>query len=130
MPALPEERLPVSENTFVPTFRDLDQAVEFIVACLDSGDTDKLGAACAKSCSETSVYPGLPPAAEYRTRAIVALQERHRQTRLERLYADRAFPATATTYKLGGHGVELGHIHIDFKKVEEVWLLEEIFICR
>ncbi|MHA3775490.1 hypothetical protein ACXR0O_28565 [Verrucomicrobiota bacterium sgz303538] len=46
------------------------------------------------------------------------------------LYSSRKFPVVGSTFKLGGHDSELGHMHIDFKRTEAGWVLDDIWICR
>jgi hypothetical protein len=108
----------------------LAAAVEFIVECLDSGDFDALGTACEKAHEMQEQVQGLPSPAEYRRRAIAGLAQQHQQTRLDKLYSGLEFPDNITTHKLGGHGKELGHIHIDFRQAGEMWFLGEIWVCR
>ena len=58
------------------------------------------------------------------------LNEHRRTGAFTKLYADRHFPSTASTFKLGGHASELGHIHIDFVRDAEGWRLKDIWNCR
>jgi len=51
-------------------------------------------------------------------------------TPLAILFKDRSFPADKDRFKLGGHDKELGHIHIDFIKVDGLWFLDSIWMCR
>lgn len=62
--------------------------------------------------------------------AIEALGKQHRSQSLRLLYAGREFPVEKEAFKLGGHGGELGHVHIDFLRIDAAWLLKEIWICR
>ena len=101
----------------LPVFQDLAEALEFIVGRLDAQDLNALDAAFEKA------------AGEYGRHALEALRRCHEQQRLEAIFAGRSFP-TDTRYKIGGHGAELGHIHINFRHRDDGWVLEEIFICR
>ncbi len=109
-----------------PSFPDLGAAVEFIARALETGDHDAL----ADACVDAGEAAGPREARAYRHRAIESLAGRHTGHSLRALYAGRAFPANATTLKLGGHGRELGHVHIDFARSEATWELENIWICR
>jgi hypothetical protein len=102
----------------IPVFQDLAAALGFIVGRLDAQDLNALAAAGEKASAESD------------GRALEELRRRHDQQRLEVVFAGRSFPKDATRYKLGGHGVELGHIHIDFRYRDDGWVLEDIFICR
>lgn len=67
---------------------------------------------------------------EHPTVAEMLLKEHKRTGSFAKLYADRRFPATADTFQLGGHGSELGHIHIDFVRQDNAWRLKDIWNCR
>lgn len=98
------------------TFTDLQEAVRFIADTLDSNDHDALTAASRE-----------PLPAEW---VLQRLRERHAATPLPQLYAGRRFPLLGRAFKLGGHDRELGHLHIDFARVESGWALERIWMCR
>ena len=98
------------------TFANLYQAARFLTAVLKNDDRDRLEAACRE-----------PLPADW---VLDRLRERNAETPLVRLYAGRKFPADADTFKLGGHGAELGHIHIDFKRTAKGWVIERIWMCR
>jgi hypothetical protein len=110
-----------------PAFQALSAAVDFIAQALDFGDHATLADACAEDRQDPS---GLPTHREYRLRAIALLADRHEQRSLRSRYSRRAFPIQEARFKLGGHGQELGHIHIDFVRSETGWQLENIWQCR
>lgn len=62
--------------------------------------------------------------------AAMLLKERERTGPFTKLYANRQFPEAATTFKLGGHASELGHIHIDFIREGAAWKLKDVWNCR
>ena len=62
--------------------------------------------------------------------AAMLCKERERTGPFSKLYAKRQFPEAATTFKLGGHQSELGHIHIDFIREGAAWKLKDIWNCR
>jgi len=97
-------------------FSDLAEAVRFLAATVEGGDDASLADAC---------HEALPP--EW---VITRLREQNAATPLVGLYAGRQFPQDARTFKLGGHGKELGHIHIDFVRSGAGWELEKIWMCR
>jgi hypothetical protein len=49
---------------------------------------------------------------------------------LRERYGHLEFPARGDTFKLGGHASELGHLHVDFVRVEGGWRLRDIWNCR
>ena len=98
------------------TFSDLAEAVRFLDTVIAETDYDALAQAC---------HEELPP--EW---VLERLRERSQDTPLPDLYADREFPQDGRSFKLGGHGRELGHIHIDFIKSETGCELQRIWMCR
>ena len=49
---------------------------------------------------------------------------------LAKIFEGREFPKDATTFKLGGHDMELGHCHIEFSKKDGSWEIVRIWQCR
>jgi hypothetical protein len=113
-----------------PAFIDLSAAVEFIAQALDTDDHERLADACVEEFEWREDIPGLPMRREYRLREIALLADRHKRSSLRLLYAGRSFPSQDERFKLGGHGKELGHLHIDFVRSELGWQLENIWQCR
>lgn len=74
--------------------------------------------------------PGIDTPRGYRLNAIRALAHAHDARSLDLTYRGREFPRDAVAFKLGGHGAELGHVHVDFMKIDERWVLKEIWLCR
>jgi len=102
----------------LPVFQSLAEALGFIAGCLDAQDLNALDTAFEKASGEHGRY------------ALEALRRCHEQQRLGAIFAGRSFPTDETRYKIGGHGAELGHIHINFRHRDDGWVLEKIFICR
>lgn len=50
--------------------------------------------------------------------------------KLSKIFEGRHFPIDKKVFKLGGHRKELGHCHIDFKKVDGSWKLARIWHCK
>lgn len=98
-------------------FSTLQEAVIFIVACLEKDDYKNLADAC-----ESTDKPN--------EQLLKTLKEIHAQTPLPTLYAGKDFPKNETTFKLGGHMKELGFIHIDFIKKDNAWHLARIWMCK
>jgi hypothetical protein len=109
-------------------FQTLEAAVDFISGTLEAGTYDALLNQIEQSerqIARDSSYP------DYFQKFVFSqLQNRHRKLDLRRLYSERSFPKEQQTYKLGGHMQELGCIHIDFLKVEQGWVISDIWICR
>jgi hypothetical protein len=111
-------------NARKPSFRSLAEAVSFIEIRLQDGDLAGLFGACNQVRQSDHMCSVV----------FESLQEIHTEVGLRSLCLEcsppAAFPPDAETFKLGGHGKELGHIHIDFCKVGARWQLEEIWMCR
>jgi hypothetical protein len=107
-----------------PSFRSLDEALAFIEKRLEDDELDGLFGACRED-RESDYMRGLILEHPRQINAEVGLRA---------LYLDcsrpMAFPQDAEAFKLGGHNKELGHIHIDFRKVGARWQLEAIWKCR
>ena len=114
-------------NERKPAFSELQAAVDFIVRALDSGQHDRLAGACTKEDDDPADRPGYR---SFQLQSIEWLANVHRQTPLGSLYTGRAFPSLEPRYKLGGHGQELGHVHVDFVRSSCGWQIEDIWTCR
>ena len=113
------------------TFATLADAVAFLADNLDNADVEAIAAQCTDSRLDTDRPASvLPPKRDYRVRAIQGLAARHAERSLRSRYLGREFPSDASHFKLGGHGQELGHIHIDFLLSDTGWQLKEIWVCR
>lgn len=100
-----------------PAFIELSAAIDFIAGTLESGDHRTLADACLTEGPDS-------------LRAIELLARFHAEKGLRSLYAGKAFPPKETRFKLGGHGRELGHLHIDFVRTGFSWQLANIWQCR
>jgi hypothetical protein len=113
------------------SFQQLRDAVEFLADHLENRKYETIANQCTDSLQDTErVREALPTPRSYRLTAIKALGERHAQCSLRRLYEAREFPRDTQEFKLGGHGKELGHIHVDFQMTAAGWYLKEVSICR
>jgi hypothetical protein len=105
------------------SFSNLQEAVTFITDCLDRDDFEKLSSACVGGRKPT-VY-----LAQHRS-VFDKLKAAHKNTPLQKLYANRRFPKNKDKFKLGGHMAELGCLHIDFVKKDDHWFLADIWQCK
>jgi hypothetical protein len=110
-----------------PSFTELSEAIAFIARALESGDHGVIADACVKKRGDVI---GLPTERESRLHAVQGVAHALGRRTLRSLFADRAFPAHESRFKLGGHGQELGHVHIDFVREGPSWYLEDIWQCR
>lgn len=106
------------EERSVPSFASLQDAVNFLVSCVDTQDHDALSAASLRAANVDARL------------LLAALKARHERTPLTQLYAGREFPQDANHLKLGGHDRELGHVHVDFVKKGKAWYLDGVWMCR
>lgn len=98
------------------TFSTLADAVRFLSAAIGRGDDDALADACHEALPDKWI--------------VDRLREQAAETPLVGLYAGRTFPQEGTTFKLGGHAKELGHIHVDFVRCDGGWEIHKIWMCR
>ena len=112
-------------------FQQLGDAVEFLADNLEKHNYEAIADHCIAALRDDEyVSVDLPSARDYRLAAIKALSDRHAEHSLRFLYERREFPADRQEFKLGGHGKELGHIHVDFEITPAGWCLKEVWICR
>jgi hypothetical protein len=97
-------------------FSNLQKAVRFLATAVENGDRAGLARACREILPEEWV--------------LERLRDLNAETPLVQLYAGRKFPADGRDLKLGGHGSELGHIHIDFVRTDRGWEIHRIWMCR
>jgi hypothetical protein len=97
-------------------FANLADAVQFLAEVLANNDYEILALVCREKLPQPWV--------------LERLRERHESTPLPELYSGWEFPQNAKEFTLGGHDMELGHIHIDFVKSKKGWTIKEIWMCR
>lgn len=112
-----------------PRFAALSEALGFLAAHLESGEAGVIAAACDPP-PEGMSRERLSAWLRHQAWALERLAEAHHEQDLRERYAGREFPRTACEFKLGGHDAELGHLHLDFRRTPEGWLLQKIWICR
>ena len=126
--ARPETVVPQSAGGLVSQkppyeFDDLDAAMGFVISCIKSDDVASLIKAMKH---ERKVQPYL----ERNRHAFERLKSQHAATPYEELTKGLSFPSNSTEFKVGGHGKQFGHIHIDFEKRGTKWYLKSIWDCR
>ena len=102
-----------------PSFSKVEDAVAFISQCVQTNDSERLFNSC--------LAPGEKSSFIHIVERLKALNE---ETILSKLYAHKSFPWFGSRFKLGGHGFEWGHIHIDFVRKDGAWYLNNIWQCR
>jgi hypothetical protein len=124
-----------------PSFVLLSDAVDFIARALEAGEFDRLldASVGASTGIEADVRllsggdeasPLMRDLRGHKLREVQILAERHKDRSLRTLYEGRAFPQHEDRFTLGGHGRELGYVHIDFLRSISGWQLENIWECR
>ena len=104
-----------------PGFARLAEALAFIQTALEKNDYAALRGACAtgeKACLAQQRAP------------FDQLQAAHQAKPLTERFGKLDFPDQADTFKLGGHGSEIGHLHVDFIRTQGKWQLRDIYNCR
>ncbi len=98
-------------------FSTVPEALTFMIDCVEQNDMTRLAEACVGEKGTTLAY-------------FNNLVSFHRSNGLKKSYGDKTFPEKGHTFKLGGHGKQFHHLHIDFVKKGEKWHLARIWICR
>jgi hypothetical protein len=113
-------------------FQQLGDAVEFLADNLEKHNYEAIANHCIAPLRDDDEYvsAGLPSARDYRLTAIKALSDHHAEHSLRVHYERWEFPADRHEFKLGGHGEEFGHIHVDFEMTPAGWCLKEVWVCR
>ena len=104
-------------------FHDLDAAMGFVIRCIETDDVESIITAMKH---ERKVQPYL----ERNKHVFDRLKAQHAAKPYEEFTKDLSFPADVTEFKVGGHGSEYGHIHIDFEKRGDKWCLKSIWDCK
>jgi len=118
--------MPASSGQETPgaiSFATVPEALAFIVDCVERNDVRKLTAACVGRGS-AQAYLAHNPGVFGNIRAL------HARKDLRTLYGAERFPRDGTVFKLGGHGEQFHHIHIDFVKKGRTWRLADVWNCR
>jgi len=111
---------PTPVNT-APAFAKLADALAFLRTTLEKDDYAGLVAACAAG--------DKPLLAQHRA-PFDQLKTAHKTKGLGARYGKLEFPTTEEAFKLGGHASEIGHLHVDFLRVDGQWRLKDIWNCR
>jgi len=114
---------PVKQPEDKAGFSTVKEALSFIVDCLEQDDVKRLTAACVGR-GERQAYLAKHPGVFNNLAAF------NRSKGLMKSYGDKTFPEKALVFKLGGHGKQFQHLHIDFVKKGPKWLLADIWNCR
>ena len=103
-----------------PEFTSLPEALRWLDQKLELKDFTAIADSFASPLDATTI----------RINYIEALDTSLGAIRLAERYANRDFPIEKSQFKLGGHGQELGHIHIDFIRDKNAWKIDRIWMCR
>ena len=103
-----------------PAFTNLQDAVSFMVTCLDQDATNSFDAA----------FVGPKGRSKMHMNVFKGLKRINNTTPLITLYQRKEFPTNRPAFRLGGHRKELGFIHIVFVNTNAVWQLSDTYYCR
>ena len=107
-----------SENK--PAFTNLQEAVSFMVTCINQGATNRFDAAFVDPKNDSEMHKNV----------FIGLKRINENRPLATLYQGKDFPTNSPAFWLGGHGKELGFINIRFIHTNGVWQLSDSFYCR
>ena len=112
----------------VKQFHTLADAIAFISECVESHSALALFNQTLSVESQEEKFFKEP---DYFIKSTFPALQRQFQVMDFRIrYEGRSFPENMVTFKLRGHDKELGHMHIDFLKRGDDWVIEKIWQCR
>jgi hypothetical protein len=112
----------------IKQFLSLESAIEFISECVESNSAAAL---FNQTMSAESQEEKIFKEPDYFLKSTFPpLQQQFQIMDFRLRYKGRSFPENEKTFKLGGHDQELGHMHIDFLKHGDYWVIEKIWQCR
>lgn len=104
-------------------FTTLKEAMEFVIHCIDNDNPDLLIEGIKFKRSVT-------PTIEDHKGVFEMMKAQHKTRPYQELIKGMKFPKTGNFFKVGGHGEEFNHIHIDFEKINALWYLKSVWACR
>jgi len=114
--------------TNIKRFHTLADAIAFISECLETNSARVLFDQTVFAEMQAEKYVEHPDHFIKFTFPVLLYEFQKMDFRTR--YKDTLFPIEAERFKLGGHDKELGHIHIDFLKRGDAWVIEKIWCCR
>jgi hypothetical protein len=119
----------MSESTStIKQFHSLESAIVFISECVESDSAVILFNSTVSSKSQEKQFFNEP---DYFVEATFPPLKKQFQVMDFRIrYKGYSFPEDGKSLKLGGHDKELGHMHIDFLKIGDDWVIDKIWQCR
>ncbi|MCA6624241.1 MAG: hypothetical protein IM542_17060 [Pseudanabaena sp. M165S2SP1A06QC] len=115
-------------NSSVKQFHSLESAIAFISECVETDSTVELFNQTMSSESQEEKFFKEP---DYFVKYTFPPLKKQFQVMDFRIrYKGHSFPENGKTFKLGGHDKELGHMHIDFLKRGDNWVIQKIWQCR
>lgn len=114
---------PVVKPNGTSGFNTVPEALGFIVDCVENNDSTRLISACVGRGDQ-------PPLIIKQPNAFKSLVCFHESKSLTKSYGEKSFPEKGLLFKLGGHGHQFQHLHIDFVKKGQRWYLADVWNCR
>lgn len=109
-------------------FLSLESAIAFISECVESDSVVTLFNQTMSAENQDEKFFKQP---DYFVKSTFPPLKKQFQVMDFRIrYKGHSFPENGKTFKLGGHDKELGHMHIDFLKRGDDWVIEKIWQCR
>lgn len=119
----------MSETTStIKQFHSLAAAIDFISECVESNSALTLFNQTGSVERQAQKYAEQPD--HFIEFTFPALQRQFQTMDFRLRYKSHSFPENMESFKLGGCGKELGHIHMDFLKRGNDWVIDEIWQCR
>ena len=112
----------------IKRFHTLADAIAFISECVETNSARVLFDQTVFAEQQAEKYVEHPD--HFIKFTFPTLLHKFQEIDFRTRYKDTLFPIEAERFKLGGHDKELGHIHIDFLKRGDAWVIEKIWCCR
>ena len=112
----------------IKQFHSLESAIDFISECVESNSAIALFNQTMSS--ENQKADLLKETDHFIKYTFPQLQRQFQIMDFRIRYKNNSFPENEKFFEVGGHDKELGHIHIDFLKLEDSWIIKEIWQCR
>ncbi len=112
----------------IKKFKILADAIEFIAETVETDMALELFNHTADTEKQAEKFVARPD--HFVRFTFPALQHQFRIMDFRIRYKDISFPDKGVDFKLGGHDKELGHVHIDFVKRIDGWVINKIWQCR
>jgi len=109
-------------------YQQFREALDFIARCLEEDRPLTLLQEMEGVQGHLVYNPEYPY--DFTQNVFSQLQAIHQEKNLRILYQEHRFPSNNEVFSIGGFDPDLWHIHIDFHKSEQGWMIRDIYLTR